>query len=261
MTPEGLEAVQISSNQAIGLTCQKKFDSNLFWHGNPIGERGSLAFRAPGLLHEAHCVVEDGLVTPQRYFQDLFYWTPSHGAWQGTSHLRASIQKCNVSCKGTCLCNSRCTFELMLEGGMCLAKRRGWAFNKIDLESISVESQGHLLQRNGLRAAGQAHETPAIRARQLDYHVKRDLNQISFDMLIQLPDLMRFVQLPVLLESFYRQHHRFMWKCTLVSFNAEICGVLPLSFTWFETAIRQKIYECIFNAESECHQRIITHNP
>ena len=98
----------------------------------------------------------------------------------------------------------------MLEGGMCLAKRRGWAFNKIDLESISVESQGHLLQRNGLRAAGQAHETPAIRARQLDYHVKRDMNQISFDMLIQLPDLMRFVQLPVLLESFYRQHHRFM---------------------------------------------------
>ena len=171
---------------------------------------------------------------------------------------KARHRKFESSLRCRAFCNSRCTFELMLEGGMCLAKRRGWAFNKIDLK-VSLWSHKAISSYNamGFVQQGQAHETPAIRARQLDYHVKRDLNQFSFDMVIQLPDLMRFVQLPVLLESFYRQHHRFMWKCTLVSFNAEICGVLPLSFTWFETAIRQKIW--IFNAESECHQRIITH--
>jgi hypothetical protein len=51
----------------------------------------------------------------------------------------------------------------MLEGGMCLAKRRGWAFNKIDLK-VSLWSHKAISSYNAMGFVEQARRTKRQRS-------------------------------------------------------------------------------------------------
>ena len=101
----------------------------------------------------------------------LFQWSdvapepPKLGGWgvRSDQKCKGTASQVWIKLAMPCLCNSRCTFELMLEGGMCLAKRRGWAFNKIDLK-VSLWSHKAISSYNAMGFVQQARRTKRQRS-------------------------------------------------------------------------------------------------
>ena len=109
----------------------------------------------------------------------------------------------------------------------------GWAFNKIDLK-VSLWSHKAISFYNAMGFVQQARRTKRQRSALA--------NWITMSNCLIWWDLYSF-------QSFWSHStgstidlcENVLWSVSMRR-NAEYCHILPLSFTWFETAIRQKIW-------------------